>query len=138
MPRMTRDDLDQFIQQRFPEAHGNCEIIAVGDGTLEAVMPFRPEFLRPGGTISGPALMGLADVVTYYLVLAMIGPVELAVTTSLNINFMRKPLPGPVRAVARLLKLGKQLAIAEVHMTSVSSDAIVAQATVTYSIPPGS
>lgn len=94
-------------------------------------------FLRPGGTIAGPVMMGLADAAMYALVLANIGPVELAVTTNLNINFLRKPAPGDVIGCAAPLKFGKRLAIGEISLYSeVASQDIVAHATATYSIPP--
>lgn len=99
---------------------------------------YSEEFLRPGGTIAGPVMMGLADAALYALVLSRIGPVELAVTTHLSINFLRRPAPGDVIADARMLKLGKRLAVGEV---SLFSDAAqlgdpVAHVTGTYSIPP--
>lgn len=95
-------------------------------------------FLRPGGTIAGPVLMGLADAALYALVLSRIGPVELAVTTSLSINFLRKPMPADVLADARMLKLGKRLAVGEVYLFSEEwgIDEPVAHVTGTYSIPP--
>ena len=95
-------------------------------------------FLRPGGTIAGPVMMGLADAAIYALVLSRIGPVELAVTTQLSINFLRKPTPGDVIADARMLKLGKRLAVGEVNLFSedMGPDQPVAHVTATYSIPP--
>ena len=95
-------------------------------------------FLRPGGTVAGPILMGLADAAVYAAVLSRIGPVELAVTTALSINFLRRPRPADVIAEARLLKLGKRLAVGEVTLWSEggSPSAPVAHATATYSIPP--
>ena len=93
--------------------------------------------LRPGGTIAGPVMMGLADAAMYALVLSRIGPVELAMTTSLNINFLRKPAPGDVLAKATGLKFGKRLAIGEISLFSETSpEDLVAHATATYSIPP--
>lgn len=99
---------------------------------------YSERFLRPGGTIAGPVMMGLADAALYALVLSRIGPVELAVTTQLSINFLRKPAPGDVIAEARMLKLGKRLAVGEVSLFSASDTAKepVAHATGTYSIPP--
>ncbi len=98
---------------------------------------YSERFLRPGGTIAGPVMMGLADAALYALVLSRIGPVELAVTTQLSINFLRKPAPGDVIADARMLKLGKRLAVGEVSLLSASepSGEPVAHATGTYSIP---
>jgi len=136
MPRLTVRELEQLIEEQFPQAHGFSQITALSEDTLELRLPYRDDFLRPGGTLSGPTLMTLADTGAYYLILAMIGPVVLAVTTNLNIHFMRKPRPEDVIAQARMLKLGRQLAVVEVNMRSVSSPELLAQATVTYSIPP--
>ena len=74
--------------------------------------------LRPGGTVSGPTMFALADVTAYCAVLAHIGPVALAVTTNLNINFLRKPEPGPLSCTCRLLKLGKRLAVIEASISA--------------------
>jgi uncharacterized protein (TIGR00369 family) len=96
---------------------------------------FQPQFIRPGGTISGPTMMALADFAMYVGLLASIGPVPLAVTTSLNINFLRKPGMSDLVAECRLLKLGKRLAVGEVVIRSDGTRAPVAHATSTYSIP---
>lgn len=135
MLRMDAPQLEAFIATHFPQAKGYSQIVSLTEEALELRMPFRTDMLRPGGTISGPALMGLADTGAYYLILARIGPVALAVTSSLTINFLRKPEPIDVLATTRVLKLGRQLAVCEVHMRSDGSEALVAQATVTYSIP---
>jgi uncharacterized protein (TIGR00369 family) len=93
--------------------------------------------LRPGGTVSGPAMFALADVSIYLAILAMIGPKALAVTTSCSVDFMRKPAAhANLRAEARLLKLGKVLAVGDVMIYSEGHDAPVARASMTYSIPP--
>ncbi|MFK7852931.1 MAG: PaaI family thioesterase [Granulosicoccus sp.] len=99
---------------------------------------YHERFLRPGGTIAGPVMMGLADAAVYALVLSRIGPVELAVTTQLSINFLRKPSPADVIADARMLKLGKRLAVGEASLFSeeIGADKPVAHVTATYSIPP--
>ncbi len=99
---------------------------------------YSERFLRPGGTIAGPVMMGLADAALYALVLSRIGPVELAVTTSLSINFLRKPTPADVVADARILKLGKRLAVGEVTLfcEELGLEDPVAHVTGTYSIPP--
>jgi uncharacterized protein (TIGR00369 family) len=92
--------------------------------------------LRPGGTISGPTLMALADCAMYVVLLSAIGPVALAVTTNLSINFLRKGVPGhDVIAEGRLLKLGRRLAVGEVLLFSASSPDPIAHVTTTYSIP---
>lgn len=133
---MDASQLEAFLDQHFPQARNYCQITALSGDSLTVRMPFRPDMLRPGGTISGPALMGLADLGAYLLILSQLGPVALAVTTNLNINFLRKPEPHDVLADVRMLKRGKQLAICEVHMKSTLDQQLIAQATVTYSIPP--
>jgi len=94
--------------------------------------------LRPGGTVAGPVMMGLADAAFYAVVLANIGLVSLAVTTNLSINFLRKPGPGDVFCQASLLKLGKRLAVCEgtIFSTDLGIEKPVAHVTGTYSIPP--
>jgi uncharacterized protein (TIGR00369 family) len=134
MARMNTEQLEAFIDEHFAAAKGYCQIVTLSEDQLVVKMPFRPDMLRPGGTISGPALMGLADVAAYYLVLSQAGPV-MAVTSNLNINFLRRPEPQAVLATTRMLKLGRQLAVCEVHMSSAESGTLVAQATVTYALP---
>jgi len=108
----------------------------VGYGHARVRLPFDAAHIRPGGTVSGPAMMALADFAMYALVLGMIGPVKLAVTTSLNINFLRRPGTADIVAEARILKLGKRLAVGEVKLSSAGDDDPVAHVTATYSIPP--
>ena len=139
MPELKLDiaALDAFMAREFPQAgRVATQIERLEPNAIHVRLPFHEDFLRPGGTLSGPTLMGLADRATYLLVLAMVGPVALAVTTSLNINFLSKPEARDLIAVAHLLKLGKRLAVAEVTMRSEGSETVVAHATVTYSIPP--
>ena len=98
--------------------------------------PYSNEFLRPGGTISGPIMMGLADFAMYAAVLTRVGIVELALTTNLNINFLHRPQPGDLLAKARLIKLGKRLAMGEVEVYVDGHEDMVAHVTSTYSLPP--
>lgn len=109
---------------------------SLGDGEARVRCPFRDDFLRPGGTISGPVMMTMADYAMYAAVLSRIGMVELAVTTNLNINFLRRPRPGDVLAEARLLKLGQRLAVGEIALHVDNEEDLVAHVTATYSIPP--
>lgn len=106
-------------------------------GRVRMRMPYKTDFVRPGGTVMGPAMFGLADVALYAAVLSAIGRVELAVTTSMTINFLKRPPPVGMIAEGRLLKLGKRLAYGEVLLFSDDgADEPVAHATGTYSIPP--
>lgn len=130
--------LNTFLETEFPQWSTSTGA-SVTDVTPDGVvcrLPFNDGQLRPGGTISGPTMMGLADTAMYAAVLSRIGPVALAVTTNLNINFMRKPEPRATLATCRLLKLGKRLAIGDVAIVSDGDTDMVAHATVTYSIPP--
>ncbi len=137
MPKLNAAELEGVIVEGFPDLRDDAwRIEEVQDNFVRLRMPFHRSNLRPGGTISGPALMELADVAMYAAVLAMIGPVMLAVTTSLNINFMRKAEQVDVIAECRLLKLGNRLAVGEVAMRADGDEGMVAHATLTYSIPP--
>jgi len=136
MPVMTAAEIERFLVDHFPTAVGFCRITAIRDGELDAEVAYDAQYLRPGGTLSGPTLMTLADTAMYFLVLAELGPIALAVTTNLSINFLRKPPPAALRATARMLKLGSRLAVGEVHIASADGGALVAQASVTYAIPP--
>ena len=110
----------------------------IGEGSARLRLPASDSVLRPGGTVSGPAMMTLADFAMYVAVLGAIGRVEMALTTNLSINFLRPPPPGDLVGECRLLKLGKRLAYGEVLITSaaIENDDPVAHATLTYSIPP--
>ena len=132
MPQMTAAELEAFLAAQFPQMQSlPYRVERVADGSLLLRMFYHENQLRPGGTISGPSLMTLADTAMYFLVLAHIGPVALAVTTNLNINFLRKPQPGDVLAQATLLKLGTRLAVGDVTMFSEGDAEPVAHATVT-------
>jgi len=141
LPLIDRDTFRALSDARLPFAASMglvCEAIETERVLMRAVHD--PSHLRPGGTVAGPILMGLADAALYALVLSRIGPVELAVTTQLSINFLRRPAAGDVLAEARVLKIGRRLAVGEVLMWSAAEDRqrAVAHATGTYSIPPSS
>jgi uncharacterized protein (TIGR00369 family) len=138
-PIMDRDALNRFLETDFPQIHTDgkvFDVTDVGPGTVVMRLAPNERHLRPGGTVSGPTLFALADVAAYCVVLAHIGPVALAVTTNLNINFLRRPEPGPLTCTCRLLKLGKRLAVIEASIFGADDEDLVAHATATYSIPP--
>jgi len=136
MPKMTADEIEDFMKKSFPQARMPIDIEELRDGFLRIRVTVTDQHLRPGATVSGPTLMTISDTAMYYLVLGMIGPVALALTTNLNINFLRAPKLGDVIAEAEMLKLGKRLAVGQITLYSAGSDDPVAHATVTYSIPP--
>lgn len=136
---LSRDELEAFFRQVFPQAEPE-RFVLIEVSRERVVFQFRagPRDLRPGNTVSGPLLMALADTGVYLAVLAHIGRVALAVTTSLNIDFLRKAEAGLLTVETRLLKLGKRLAVGRVEIFSEHVvEGPVAHATATYSIPPG-
>ncbi|NCT85056.1 MAG: PaaI family thioesterase [Comamonadaceae bacterium] len=134
-PRPTLAQLTDFLRTEFPQTRCTLEELD-GDGSVVVAHPVGEAELRPGGTVSGPVMMTLADVALYVAILAQIGIVPLAVTTHLSINFLRKPRADRrVVARCRLLKLGRALAVGEVYIYSEGEDVPVAHATGTYSIP---
>ncbi len=135
-PVMTVEDLQHLLDTAFPGNRVPYVIEQLSDTSVRMVLRVGETDSRPGGTISGPTLMALADCAAWMVIIGQIGPVTLSVTTSFHIDFLRKPDLVDVVAVATLLKLGQRLAVAEVAMYSVGSDGVVAKAQVTYSIPP--
>jgi uncharacterized protein (TIGR00369 family) len=137
-PKLTHKELDDRLRAEFPEmfdADSGYALEALWFGGCRVRRHFHPRTLRPGGTVSGPIMMALADFTMYLAVLSAIGWVPLAVTTNFSINFLRKPAPRDVLAEARLFKLGKRLAVGEIALHSDGDDEMVAHATSTYSIP---
>lgn len=138
-PKISVAQFNQLCEEQLPFAKAmGLELEQITATGVIMRAHYSEQFLRPGGTVSGPVMMALADAAMYALVLSRIGQVELAVTTNLSINFLRKPLPGDLMADARMLKLGKRLAVGEVHLFSdgQSVSESVAHVTTTYSIPP--
>jgi uncharacterized protein (TIGR00369 family) len=137
-PIMSVEELEAFLDREFPQIHfggRTYHVEAVGPLTARMRMDYHERHIRPGGTLSGPAMMTLADLALYVAILAQIGPVALAVTTNLAFNFLRKPAQNALIADCRILKLGKRLAVGEVFLMSEGDDEVVCQATWTYSIP---
>ena len=135
MPAITMAEMNEFLVTEFPQAKFSIE--AFDETSITVRYKVSDADLRPGGTVSGPTMMSLADCAIYIAVLREIGLVALAVTTSLNINFLRKPEAGrDLLGVCSLLKLGKVLAIGEVSIYSEGGGDVVAHSVGTYSIPP--
>ncbi|MCA0404675.1 MAG: PaaI family thioesterase [Proteobacteria bacterium] len=138
-PMLNRDEMEAFIDEVFPEINlgGRTKVIeAVGPGTCTVRLKYDKRYLRPGGTLSGPSMMELADFALYVAVLSVVGRVELAVTTNLSINFLSKPEKADLLAETRLLKAGKRLCVGEVTIFSEGQAAPVAHVAGTYSVPP--
>jgi uncharacterized protein (TIGR00369 family) len=137
MGRITAAEFDEIIARELPWAHDiGMHTDSVGRGRAALRLPFRPSTLRPGGVISGPTIMALADACMFAVALSVLGPVKLAVTTNFNINFLHRASPSDLLAEGRILRLGKRLVVMEVTVHSEGHDEPVAHATGTYSIPP--
>lgn len=130
----SQQEVAAFIAAEFPQA--KCVIQAVGDRSATITHEIGPDELRPGGTVAGPVLMGVADVALYVAILGEIGIVPLTVTTSLTINFLRKPAGDKtIVAQCKLMKVGRTLAVGEVWLHSEGVDEPVAHVVGTYAIP---
>lgn len=139
MLKFTIAEMSDYLDEVFPQVTGMFGIDRLDDDGVTMRLFAHERHLRPGGTVSGPAMFALADVAAYVATMAPIGREALAVTTHCSIDFMRKPEAGrDVIARAALLKLGRTLSVTDVLLRSEGSEAIVAHASLTYSIPPRS
>jgi len=139
VPILNAEELNIYIGEVFPqilEQYPGHKILDVSPGKVVIRMDTDERHIRAGGTISGPTLFSLADMGGYACVLSHVGREALAVTTNLNINFMRKAEPGPLFAECKILKLGKRLMVFDCAMKAGNSTELVAHATGTYAIPP--
>jgi uncharacterized protein (TIGR00369 family) len=135
VPVLSADELQVILQGGFPEGQvGHVE--EVNDDFVLVSYAITDRHGRPGDTVAGPVMMALADTSAWVVIMSQIGPVVLAVTTSLHIDFLRKPELTDIMAKARILKLGKRLAVVDVELFSRGSTELVAKSQVTYSIPP--
>ncbi len=136
MPVLDLQQLKQFLVEHFPQGDQYGVLEDVGPGHARMRLSVSDQHLRPGGSVAGPAMMALADVAVYAALLTRIGAVPLAVTSNLNISFLRKPVAGAdLIAKARMLKVGRMLGVGEVMLYSGNQTEPVAHATITYAIP---
>jgi len=136
-PVLDADGVNALLRKAFPDALPAAfpTVTQVSPGRVSVVASYREGLLRPGGVISGPTLMSLADTAAYAIVLAHIGDQLMAVTSQLNMSFLRGAKPGDLHADAELLRLGRRLAICDVRLWTEAPDRLAAQANVTYAIP---
>ena len=137
MAEITVERFNQIIRDELPWAHELgmvADTISHGEATMR--LPFEGRMVRPGGTVAGPFMMALADAAMYAVAMSVIGDVQLAVTTSFNINFLHRPSPADLLAEGKVLKAGKRLIVSDVVIHSEGHDEPVAHATGTYSVPP--
>jgi uncharacterized protein (TIGR00369 family) len=141
-PNFTIPEMQAYLRevfpQHFPASGGSMEVAALGADAARLRMRAGAADLRPGGTVSGPAIFALADCAFYVAVLAALGREALAVTTSVSLDFMRKAGPGLLEAEARILKRGRVLVVGDVMIVAEGVAGPVARASLTYSIPPRS
>jgi len=137
MAKLTPEEMQRFFEREGLDGGGSMRVEEVGSLTARLRFKAAPRDLRPGGTVSGASMMALADLAIYAALLGEIGLVPLAVTTSLTMNFLRKPPLADLIADARLLKVGRSLAFGEILLRSDGDERLVAHSTSTYSIPPG-
>ena len=134
--QMTASEVQAFIEEVFSQVHHDFTILDLDEEGITVQLNYDDKHLRPGGTMSGPSMFGLADVAFYMITLAHIGREALTVTTNCSIDFMRKPKAGNLIAKARILKLGKQLSVGDVLIYAEGEENPVARANLTYAIPP--
>ena len=135
MVAMGADALNEFLAAAFPASLMPFSVTRADEGGVEMVQTYADSWLRPGGTISGPTLMTLADTVAYVAVVSLIGPEFLTVTSHLAIDFLRKPPPADLRATGEVLKLGRRQAVIAIRIHSARDDELVAYCTATYALP---
>ena len=137
MSRISVAEFEALMREQLPFAQAmGPEVVELSPERTVFRLPYKSDFLRPGGTIGGPLLMALADLALYGAVMATLGPVVQAVTTNLTINFLRLPPPADIVANARLIKVGKRLAVGTVELFSGQDPDMVAHVSGTYSLPP--
>lgn len=134
MLKLSLAELEALMDQYFPDWRKFSQITGLTEQEVTVRMPFRKDLVRAGGTISGPALMALADTSAYFLALALAGPLPSMATANLDIHFLSRPKPADIVAKARMLRLGRRLAVSAVDLYS--DEQLVAHATVTYALPP--
>lgn len=135
--RMTIAEVTAFVAEQFPQSEGMARLEHLEPGRVVCRRVVSHAHLRPGGTVSGPTMMALADTAAYFLVLVSVGPVELAVTSELSIHFLRKPRPADLIATASMLRLSKRQLVCTIEIHSEGEPDPVAHVTATYAIPSG-
>jgi uncharacterized protein (TIGR00369 family) len=136
-PLLDAQQVNALLERAFPGLReaGGPEVRHVSPGRVRVVRPYGEGLLRPGGVISGPTLMSLADTAAYALVLAHVGDQLMAVTSQLAMNFLRGAKPGDLHAEAEMLRLGRRLATCDVRIWTEGPERLAAQANVTYALP---
>ena len=134
--KLTAEEVQQIIRTGVPAAEDkDLRILEIGQNSAIAMYPFNSQMIRPGGTLSGPTIMGLADAAMYAAILGRYGAEEMAVTSQMTINFLRKPAARDLRAESVILKAGKRSVFLEVRLFSEGETELVALVTGSYALP---
>ncbi len=134
---MDAHALQDFLAREFPQVAGDLRVEEVDEDGATLRLIAHQKHLRPGGTYSGASIFMVADDAAYCAILSRIGPKALTVTTNAGIDYLRKPsAERDLLARARILKLGRALIVVDVMVSSEGSQAPVARANFTYSVPP--
>ena len=134
--KLKAHEVEDLIQQGFSAKQKLFSIEDSRAGYIRVRVPYHERMLRPGRVLSGPALFAAADTAMYALVLSHLGPLMMAVTANFNVNFLNKAKPGDIIGEARMLKLGRRLAVMEISLySSAEPDTMVAHATGSYALP---
>ncbi|HEY9217355.1 MAG TPA: PaaI family thioesterase [Phenylobacterium sp.] len=136
VPILDAAQLAALFERAFPGSAQNLVIEEIAPGRVHMIGRYNAGMLRPGGVISGPSLVSLADTAAYAIVLAHVGERLMAVTSNLNIHFLKGAAPGDIHAEAELLRLGARSAVCDVRLWTEAPDVLAAHATVAYSLPP--
>ena len=133
---MSSVEIADWLRSHFPDFDRLMALEAIAPGRATVRYRIGQRQLRPGGTVMGPAMMLLADTAMYAALLGADRRATRAVTSQLNISFLRRPPPRDLLADAEVLRIGRQLSVGEVRLRTEGEEAVVAHATVTYSHPP--
>ncbi len=133
--KVSVEDANTFLSTAFDRPDHRAQITLMEEGRAVQRLEVSAENMRPGGYISGPTQMAVADSAAYMAVMTLTGIEPMAVTSNLNINFLRPCIGGAVVADARVMKIGKALAVMDVDIRAEGSDKASSHAVVSYALP---
>lgn len=131
---VTCDEVNHFLLREFPQ--NPCTVESIGPDHAKVRRRVTEADLRPGGTVAGPVLFAVADCALYVAIFGAMGITPMAVTSSLNMNFLSRPAADrDLLGICKLIKVGRTLVVGEVSIVSDGTDAPVAHAVGTYALP---
>ncbi|MFN7055583.1 PaaI family thioesterase [Hyphomonas sp.] len=135
MTKFTADEANAFLNGAFPGRGDENQVVLMEPGRAIVRLEADARHLRPGGYISGPTQMSLADTAAYMAIMTVTGLEPMTVTSNLNINFLRPCIGKAVLAEGRLMKIGQALAVIEVDVRIEGAEKPASHAIVTYALP---